>query len=91
MKRLTDAQLICKAIVMGVARWEQFSSSVGCDYSGELCFGGIRYSPELRDNIPVMYPSMRADLESCVAEAEAKTTVLGASKGCSKAFRGKTE
>jgi hypothetical protein len=51
-----DHALICRAMCVGVARWEMWS-----DCRGEFCIGGIRHSTKLDEfGVPTMTVSMRA-------------------------------
>lgn len=56
----SDAEVFCRAVVAGKARWEFFS---GSSEQGEVCVGGLRYSTRLDVGVPVLYPVLRAALE----------------------------
>jgi len=56
----SDAEVFCRAVVAGVARWEFFS---GSSDKGEVCVGGLRYSTHLNVGVPVLHPMLRAALE----------------------------
>lgn len=56
----SDAEVFCRAVVAGVARWEFFS---GSSEQGEVCVGGLRYSTRLNVGVPILSPTIRAALE----------------------------
>src|SRR5665213_2520293 len=59
----SDSDLLLKALMKGVARWETYKGYPALSNEGEVCTGSLRYATRLENGIPVVEVILRNALK----------------------------